>query len=132
MDIPWYEYYEAMRNAEECSRGSEGINLTDVRLGEYALMQKDQGKILMLKEGIIYGLGSCYVDFDKGHSEMKGPYQKVNGMVYWMNNISALGVMPGNTEKYMRLIKELEGLNINDDSKYNDVEQEENEETEET
>lgn len=119
-ELQWTDLYDAMENAKKCQYEMditrviiEGKVDADSRI----LQHSETGVIQLIDEKIIQMISNKEVDAKKGHTEVIGPVCGRLPGVFWYNNTMALYVMPRTDDISIRLIRFLEGIDINAESK---------------
>ena len=93
---------------------------------ERVLQHKETGTICLINEKFIEMIDNKEIDERSGHTEADGPVCGRLPGVFWMNNAMALHVMPMQDDSSMKLIRYLEGIEIN--AKSDEISEDENKE----
>lgn len=119
-ELQWNDLYNAMDNATRCSYELEvtriiieGKHDADSRI----LQHPETGCIRLVNEKFIQMIDNMQVEQKRGHTEVTGPVCGRLPGVFWFNNVMALHVMERTDDASIRLIRFLEGIDINEESK---------------
>lgn len=121
-ELAWTDLYDVMGNAMNCEYEMEITRVIIEGKGDSdsrVLQHVGTGCIQLINERLIQMISNKEVDEKKGHTEVIGPVCGRLQGVFWYNNVMALHVMPRIDDAAMRLIKFLEGIDINEESKEN-------------
>lgn len=119
-ELQWNDLYDAMKNAGECQYNME-ITRTIIEgkcdSDSRVLQHSETGCIRLINESLFGMIDGNAVDIEKGHTWPEGPVCGRRPGVFWYNNVMALHVMERTDDAAMRLIRFLEGIDINEESK---------------
>lgn len=116
-ELQWNDLYSAMENATNCDCE---MDITKIMIENKhgtvtrVLQRPGIGAICMINEKFISMIDNGAVDDRNGHTQAEGPLCGPYPGVFWMNNVMALHVLPIVDDDLYKLVKYLEGININE------------------